>query len=159
MAAQFFVFDSIRVSIWFSPLAYIAFVALLPLSTRPVSVLLLGFLAGVFVDFFEGTAGVHTASTLASAYMRTWILRITIGRETAETEMAMPSIKLLGQAKFFRYAALLVFFHCLVFFTLEALTWTNFHWVLIRTGVSAFFTLFAVWTLSLLFTVKKYKRA
>jgi hypothetical protein len=159
VVAQLFVFDSIRVSMWFSPLAYIAFVALLPVATRPVAVLLLGFLTGVFIDFFEGTGGVHTAATLVTAYMRPWIMDLTLGRETVEVETAMPSTKLLGRAKFVRYAALLVGMHCLVYFSLEALTWTNYHWVLLRVAVSAVFTLLAVWMLSLLFTVKKHKRA
>ena len=59
---QFFVFDSIRVSIYFCPLAYIAFVALLPLNMKPVAMVLLGFATGVAVDFFEGTGGLHTAA-------------------------------------------------------------------------------------------------
>ncbi|MDR1671234.1 MAG: rod shape-determining protein MreD [Alistipes sp.] len=159
VVAQLFVFDSIRVSIWFSPLAYIAFVALLPIATRPVAVLLLGFLTGLFIDFFEGTGGVHTAAALVTAYMRPWIMAITLGRETVEVETAMPSIKLLGRAKFLRYTALLTLVHCLAFFSLEALTWENYYLVLVRVAVSAVFTLLSVWMLSMLFTVKKHKRS
>lgn len=157
--AQFFVFDSIRVSIYFCPLAYIAFVALLPLNMKPVAVLLLGFATGVLVDFFEGTGGAHTATALVSAYTRRWIMILTIGRETVEEEATMPSTKLLGRAKFLRYAALLAGIHCLVYFSLEALTWTNYHLVLVKTAVSGVFTLLAVWACSLLFTVKTQKRA
>jgi hypothetical protein len=158
VVAQLFVFDSIRVSTWFSPLPYIAFLVLLPVGMNPLGVLLLGFLSGAFIDFFEGTGGLHTSAVLVTAYMRPWIMGITLGRETVEVETAMPSTKLLGQAKFIRYTVLVVLVHCLVFFSLEALTWTNYHLVLMRVAVSAVFTLFAVWMLSLLFTVKKHKR-
>jgi membrane-associated HD superfamily phosphohydrolase len=155
--AQIFVFDSIRVSVYFSPLAYIAFVALLPVGARPVAVLLLGFATGLFVDFFEGTGGAHTAATLITAYLRRWMMILTMGRETVEEEKAMPSAKLLGGMKFLRYAALVAGFHCLVYFSLEALTWNNYGLVLVKSLVSGAFTLLAVWACSLLFTVKTPK--
>ncbi len=156
---QLFVFDSIRVSIYFSPLAYIAFVALLPVNMRSVAVLLLGFMLGATIDFFEGTGGAHTAAVLVTAYARRWIMILTLGRETVEQESAMPSAKLSGGGRFMRYAALLAGVHCLVYFSLEALTWTNYHLVLMKTLVSGVFTLGAVWMCSLLFTVKTQKRA
>ena len=156
---QLFVFDSVRVSIYFGPLAYIAFVALLPLNMRPIAVLVLGLVTGLFMDFFEGTAGAHTAATLFTAYARRWMLIATLGRDAVEEESAMPSAKLLGGAKFLRYAALVATLHCLVYFSLEALTWANYGLVLIKTAVSAVFTIAAVWACSLLFTVKTPKRA
>jgi hypothetical protein len=159
VVVQLFIFDSMRVSIYFNPLAYIAFVALLPLNMRPIAVLLLGFLTGVFIDFFEGTAGVHTAATLFTAYTRRWIAVVTLGSDTVEEEAAMPSTKLLGRAKFLRYAALVAVVHCLIFFSLEALTWHNYHLVLAKSAVSWVFTIAAIWSLSLLFTVKTQKRA
>ena len=158
IVAQLFVFDSMRVSIYFSPLAYIAFVALLPMNMKPLAVLLLGFMTGALVDLFEGTGGAHTAATLVTAYGRRWMMILTMGRDTVEEELAMPSIKLLGPWKFLRYATLLATVHCLVYFSLEALTLTNYHLVLIKTAVSAVFTLGAVWACSLLFTVKPSQR-
>ena len=158
VVAQLFLFDSVRVSIYFNPLAYIAFVALLPLNMRPVAVLLLGFATGVFVDFFEGTGGAHTAATLLTAYSRRWMMVITMGRDTVEEETAMPSTRLPGRAKFLRYIALLSGVHCLIFFSLEALTWDNYHLVLVKTAVSGLFTMLAVWIVSILFTGNRHKR-
>lgn len=154
VAVQLFVLDSIRVSIYFSPLAYIAFVALLPVGMRPVAVLLLGFATGVFIDLFEGTGGAHTVATLLTAYTRRWIMIATMGHETVDEETAMPSIRSLDTGRFMRYAALIVVFHCLAYFTLEALTFANYHLVLMKIAVSGVFTLLAVLAISLLFTVK-----
>jgi hypothetical protein len=159
VVAQLFVFDSMRVSVYFSPLAYIAFVALLPLSMRPIAVLLLGFATGIFIDFFEGTAGAHTVVSLFTAYTRRWMATVTLGRDTVEEETAMPSTKLLGGGKFLRYVALFTAVHCLAYFSLEALTWSNYHLVLLKTAVSGVFTVAAVWFLSLLFTINTQKRA
>ncbi len=159
VVAQLFVFDSMRVSIYFSPLPYIAFIALLPMNMRPVAVLMLGLFTGVCVDFFEGTGGAHTAATLFTAYARRWMMTVVLGRDAVEEEVAMPSTKLLGRAKFLRYAAFLSIAHCLVYFSIEALTWSNYHLVLIKSAVSGLFTLAAVWAVSLLFAVKTQKRA
>jgi hypothetical protein len=158
VVAQIFVFDSIRVSVYVSPPVYIAFVALLPIGVRPVAVLLLGFATGVFVDLFEGTAGAHTAATLLTAYSRRWMMAVTLGRDAVESETAMPSTKLLGAGKFLRYAVLLSIFHCVVYFSVEALTWTNYGLVLVKSLVSGVFTALAVWVCSMLFTVKTPKR-
>jgi amino acid transporter len=62
-------------------------------------------------------------------------------------------------AKFMRYMAIISLVHCLIYFSLEALTWSNYHLVLIKTAASGVFTLAAMWALSLLFTVKTQKRA
>jgi uncharacterized membrane protein YoaK (UPF0700 family) len=158
VVAQIFVFDSIRVSIYFCPLAYIAFVALLPIGMRPVAVLLLGFASGVVVDLFEGTAGAHTAATLVTAYLRRWMMTVTLGRDTVGSETAMPSTKLLGAARFVRYAALLSVVHCVVYFSIEALTWSNYGLVLLKSLASSVFTLLAVWACSMVFTVRTPKR-
>ncbi len=158
VVAQLFVFDSVKVSIYFSPLVYIAFVALLPVGMRPVAVLLLGFATGMFVDFFEGTGGAHTAATLLTAYSRRWMMIATLGRDTVDEDTGMPSIALLGGKRFMRYAALLTGVHCLAYFSLEALTWTNYNLVVVKSAVSGVFTLLAVWAVSLLFTVKSHKR-
>ncbi len=158
VVTQLFVLDSIRVSIYFSPLAYIAFVALLPVGMRPVAVLLLGFATGVFIDFFEGTGGAHTAATVLTAYSRRWMMIATLGRETVDEETAMPSTRSLGSGRFMRYAALVSGFHSVVFFSLEALSLANYLSVLLKSVVSGVFTLLSVLAISLLFTVKAHNK-
>lgn len=158
MALQFFVFDAIRVSVFFAPLVYVAFVALMPMRLGGFAMLMLGLGTGMFVDFFEGTMGAHTAATLFTAYSRRWMMTMTMGRDTVSEEVAMPSGAALGRAKFGRYVALLSVLHCLVFFALEALSWSNLYLVLIKTVVSGAFTFCGVMMCSLLFTSKNYRR-
>lgn len=155
---QLFVFDSMRLSIYFNPLPYIAFVLLLPMKAKPLAVLLLGFATGVFVDMFEGTAGLHTVVTLIAAYTRRYMMIVTLGRENVEEEGAMPSPKSVGVEKFARYISLAAFTHSLLFFCFEGLTWHNMPQVLLKTVVSGSVTLLAVWMTALLFTVKTRKR-
>lgn len=144
--------------IYFNPLAYIAFVILLPMNAKPVTVLMLGLLMGVFMDFFSGTAGLHTIVTLFTAYIRKFILMFTLGKESVE-EGGMPSVKSLGAAKFMRYASLIAGIHCLLYFTVESLSWNYYFVVLLKTAVSGTVTLLSVWLVSLLFTSRTRKKA
>ncbi len=96
--------------------------------------------------------------TLFTAWTRRPLMILTLGRETVEEEGAMPSPKSLGAKKFFRYAALAVGIHCLVYFGLEALTWVNYGLVIVKTVVSGVVTLGAVWAVSLLFTIKSRRK-
>jgi hypothetical protein len=153
---QLVIFDSMHPWIYFAPLAYVAFIVLLPLGTRPVSMLVLGLLTGIFVDFFEGTGGLHTAVTLFTAYIRRYEIMLTLGRDALDSD-AMPSVRLLGVGKFVRYSSLAVSVHCLLFFMLESLTWYNIHLVLLKTVVGAVVTMLAVWAVSMLFSTKKQK--
>ncbi len=155
---QLFLLDSMRLGVYFAPLAYVAFIVLLPVNTKPLAMLFLGFALGAFMDFFEGTAGLHTATTLLTAYLRRPEMTMILGKDVVGQENVMPSVKSLGGGKFFRFVALAVGVHCLVFFTLESLSWENYHLVLLKTAVSGVVTLFAVWAVSMLFTLRARRR-
>ncbi len=151
---QLMIFDSMHLWIYFAPLAYVAFIVLLPTGTKPIVMIAMGLLTGVFMDFFEGTGGLHTVATLFTAYIRRYVIVFTLGREVLE-EDAMPSVAMLGGGKFVRYSILLVLVHCLIFFVLESLTWQNMHLVLLKTAISSVVTWIAVWSVQMLFSTKK----
>lgn len=48
---QVFLFDNLSISIYLNPLVYVAFIALLPLDTPPIVLLLSGLAVGVTMDF------------------------------------------------------------------------------------------------------------
>ena len=148
---QLLLLDSLHIGPYFAPLAYVAFIVLLPLNTKPIAMLALGLATGVFMDFFEGTAGLHTAVTLFTAFTRRYALIFTLGRDAVEEDW-MPSFASLGVRKFIRYSAPVVAVHCLLFFAVETLSWSNFGWVLLKTAVSGTVTLLAVWAVALMFT-------
>ena len=67
---QVFLFDNLSISIYLNPLVYVAFIALLPLDTPPVVLLLSGLATGVTMDLAMGAAGVNTIATLLIAFAR-----------------------------------------------------------------------------------------
>ena len=55
---KLFLFDNLSISIYLNPLVYVAFIALLPLDTPPVVLLLSGLATGVTMDLAMGGGGV-----------------------------------------------------------------------------------------------------
>ena len=76
---QVFLFDNLSVSIYLNPLVYIAFLALLPLDTKPVALLGAGLLLGVVMDYAMGAAGINTIATLLIAFLRPALVNLLFG--------------------------------------------------------------------------------
>lgn len=157
VALQLFVFDSLNLGPYVNPLVYIVFIVLLPMKTLPVAVLGMGLALGVCMDAFTGTAGLHTIATLFTSYSRQFLLNVIVGKEYV-VEGGIPSVKSIGTGKFLRYASIVVFAQCIVFFTFEAMNWRYFYLVLLKIALSGAITLLFVWLISLLFTVKSRKK-
>ena len=96
---QVFLFDNLSISIYFNPLVYVAFVALLPLDAKPVVVLLAGLASGVAMDFAMGAAGINTIATVLVAFLRPTILGMLYGRDDVREE-GVPSPERLGTRVF-----------------------------------------------------------
>lgn len=157
VVTQLFLFDSVNLGPYINPLVYITFIVLLPMNTHPFAMLMMGFATGVFMDAFTGAAGLHTIATLFTSYTRPFILNIIVGKEYV-VEGGVPSVKSIGTVKFLRYASIVVFLQCIIFFTLEAMNWHYFYLVLLKIALSGGITLLFVWLTSLLFTARERKK-
>ena len=121
---QVFLFDNLSISVYFNPLVYIVFIALLPLETLPVAVLGAGLALGVTMDCVMGAAGSNTIATLLIAYLRpTLIVALTL-------------------------------IHHAVFFSLEALSWIHLPHTLLRIAVSSAVSVGFIWIIARIFTAK-----
>lgn len=137
---QAFVFNNLNLSVYIYPLVYAAFVMLLPIQTAHIAVLLLGLGAGIAMDAVSGTGGLHTIASLFTAFCRPLVLRLTIGREEAH-EGGIPNADGLGTGTFLRYSSVFVFLQCFVFFSFEGLSWSYFHFTLLRIVLSSVVTI------------------
>ncbi|WP_418991534.1 rod shape-determining protein MreD [Alistipes sp.] len=150
---QVFLFDNLTISIYLNPLVYVAFIALLPLDTPPVVVLLAGLAAGVAMDFAMGIAGVNTISTLLVAFMRGTLLSLLSRRDDLR-EGGVPSVARLGRRTFLIYLVVLIVLHHAVFFLLEALSWAHLTHTLLRIAASSAVSTAFVWIIARIFTAK-----
>lgn len=150
---QIFLFDNLSISLYLTPLVYVAFIALLPLDTPPVVVLGAGLAMGVTMDFAMGAAGINTIATLLIAFLRPWIVHLTFGRDDAR-EGGTPSPERMGRTAFLNYLLVLVLIHHTVFFSLESLSWAHALHTLLRIAMSGLLTVAAVWLVMRIFTAK-----
>ena len=83
-------------------LIFVAFIALLPLDTPPVVLLLSGLATGVTMDLAMGAAGVNTIATLLIAFARPTLLGLLYPRDDIR-EGGIPSTGRLGNRVFLNY--------------------------------------------------------
>ena len=147
---QVFVFNNLTVSVYLTPLVYVAFVVLLPMETPPAVTLLTGTLLGVAVDYFMGTAGINTMATAFIAFIRSGLLGLVVGKDLVH-DGGIPSPKRIGAGRYWRYAAILIGVHAILFFLLEAMTLRYMLHTLARIVLSGGVTLLLVRLVGLLF--------
>ncbi len=150
---QTFLFDNLTISVYFSPLVYIAFIALLPMQTQPIVMLLCGLLSGVTMDWAMGLEGINTSVTLLAAFSRRAVLNVACGKENVR-EGGVPTVWRMGNYSFLLYLVLFISLHHLSFFLLESLSWSLLPFVLIRFTVSTAVSVCIVWLSSQLFVSK-----
>ncbi len=95
---QVFLFSRIGVSVYIHPLAYVAFIILLPMEIAPLLLLTLGLLMGVTMDVFMGTAGINTIATLFVAFCRPTLLNLLAGKDEVK-DGGIPNVNRLGIKK------------------------------------------------------------
>lgn len=118
---------------------YITFILLLPLETGSVLLLLLSLVTGLIVDSFYDTAGIHAAACVFMGYLRPWVIRIITPRGGYEQNLKI-SLDHMGNEWFFSYSLILILFHHLTLFLIEASQWSLIPAALLKTVCSTIFT-------------------
>ena len=129
---------------------YIAFILFLPIQIPTVLLLLLGFTAGITIDTFQDTAGIHAGACVLLAYIRPYILRFLMPRDDYDAADTV-NMKVMGFRWFMVYALILIFMHHMVLFFLElgGLKLVGFTFLKILT--STFYTFVVLVIVQLLF--------
>lgn len=152
---QMFFVDTLDLGLFVNPLLYISLVILLPMNMAPVAVLFSGLGLGLIMDVATGMGGACTAATLLTAYSRSYLLDLIMGKEIA-ADGGMPSPDNPSTGKFLRYVAAATAIHCIAFFSLETMTLSFFHFTLLRILLSGAATFIGVIIVTMLFSRKKY---
>lgn len=153
LIVQVFLLDNLSISIYFAPMIYLAFLLLLPLDTSHFKLLLAGFATGWMMDYTMGTDGLNVIATLPIAFLRPWIIGFFYTREDPH-EGGVPSADRFGKVKFLRYIAVCVLLHHLLFFSFEALSWVHFARTLLRIVISSAASIYFIWLIARMFTLK-----
>ncbi len=113
-----------------SPYIYIIFLLDLPLNVKTPSLMLLAFLLGFTVDFFSNTIGLHTAACTLIGFLRNGYLKVLFSQ--LEFKHQQPSIIQFGLTGYLKYAVGMVALHHICLFMMEALSFNNFGFLLLR---------------------------
>ncbi|WP_026996516.1 hypothetical protein [Flectobacillus major] len=122
---------------------YIAAILLLPFETSRLQLVVLGFLAGVFVDIFYNTIGANAAAATLVAYLRPSVITL-LTPQRGYDERQVLTLRSMGFTWFLSYLGVLTFIHHLVLFMLEASDWGLFFHVLLKVAASMIFTNFVI---------------
>jgi rod shape-determining protein MreD len=133
-----------------TPLLYVYFVIMFPRNYPKWGVLLWSFAMGLCIDMFSNTPGMASASLTLIGALQPYLLELFLPRDAEENIKS--SATTLGWPKFSTFTIILVFIYCLVFFSIEALSF--FNWLLWLESVVGS----AVLTIALILTLDSLRK-
>lgn len=125
------------------PYVYVLFPILYHPDKNRYLFLILCFLLGWGIDWFEDTGGIHAFATLTIGLLNKPLIKLFSGVKFFEAEEFRFSDFNLGQ--WFFYTLLMVFIHHFLLFFFESFSFSNFSGVMMRTLYCSAFTLIFVY--------------
>lgn len=127
---QVLIFNKLNLFDSINPFIYVLFVLFFPYSINKNNFLLISFLFGLVLDFFDNTGGAHAVSCLVLAYTRPFIMKLSFG-----ISFEFQTIKIIDKITPERltYFASGILLHHLVFFSLEIFRLNLFFSILTKT--------------------------
>src|SRR5580704_5970719 len=101
LLAQALIFSNINFSTFVNPYVFPLFILLLPFETPRWLMMLIGFFAGLALDIFLGSTGMHAAACLLIGYLRPFLISIITPKGT-EFEIS-PNVYAQGLTWFIVY--------------------------------------------------------
>jgi hypothetical protein len=136
------------------PSLYFLFILWLPFGLSRFSLLLVGFVTGLILDYFKQTPGLHAAACVLIAYARPFIISILIPKDTAEFNYREPSPRAMGWAPYSVYILILTLLHHTDLTLLEWLQFGTFLDFIIKVLATTGISLLLIYTVELLFPRK-----
>ncbi|MDR1757934.1 MAG: rod shape-determining protein MreD [Bacteroidales bacterium] len=157
---QIFLCNHIHFFGFINPYIYIMAILLMPLTLSRYVQYLIAFSAGLVVDAFFMTYGVHASACLLVAFARPYLIDLLDSSRTIDdnTLLPMPEIKSFGWL--FGYTFILSFLHHLCTALLERFSFHSFVLTFIFSILNAIFTTAVILCVEyILFSRKKYRKS
>lgn len=152
---QVFILDKIpHLHRFIIPYIYYLYILWLPFSISRFGLLIIGFLAGLILDYFTMTPGLHTAACVLIAYARPFVINILIPKDTEEFNYSEPSPKGMGWAPYLLYAFVLTLLHHTYLTLLKLLEFGNILDFVIKVASTTAISMLLIITMELLFPRK-----
>ena len=136
------------------PYLYFLFVLWLPFSLSRIGLMITGFGAGLMLDYFTNTPGLHAAACALIAYVRPFLISILIPKDSSDFNFREPSPRAMGWAPYAVFVLVLTFLHHSYMLLLEYLHFGSFLDFILRVLTYTAISLLLIFTTELLFPRK-----
>jgi len=142
MLLQVLLFDQLQLWGACHPYIYILCLMMMPI-TLPHSVdMIIGAAAGLIMDIFCNSLGIHTASCILLMFIRPYLIGAIVNDKDRLNEQI--SSRAIGMEAMIKYVIILVIIHHLMVFSLAAWSWHHIGFVLLETIVSSIVTILVI---------------
>jgi rod shape-determining protein MreD len=138
MILQVLLFDQLQLLGVCHPYIYILCLMMMPITLPHSADMIIGAVAGLIMDIFCNSLGIHTASCILLMFIRPYLLGGIVNDKDRLNEQI--SLRTLGMEAMVKYVFILVFIHHLMVFILAAWSWSHIGFVLLETIVSGLVT-------------------
>lgn len=153
---QVLIFSNIRFSIFVNPYVFPLFILLLPFETPRWLLMIIGMGSGLLLDYFLGSTGMHAAACLFIGYARPFLINIITPKGT-EFEIS-PNLYAQGITWFTIYTTVTMFIYLTFYFLIEAGTFYNLFWLLLKILTSTIVSVIFIIILQFFFSARKKRR-
>lgn len=137
---QVIIFDNIYFGGYAHIFLYLIFILILPIEINRYLLMILGFLLGLSVDYFNNTLGLHAFATVTVSFLRPYILQAYAPRDGYDPE-EKPRIYNYGYVWFLKYALTILLIHNFVFYVIEVFRFYMVFNIILKTVASSVITL------------------
>ena len=142
MMLQVLLFDQLQLWGACHPYIYVLCLLMMPITLPHSADMIIGAAAGLVMDIFCNSIGIHMASCTLVMFIRRYLIGVIINDKDRLNEQI--SLHSIGMEALIKYVVILVPIHHLTVFALAAWSWQHMGFVLIETAVSSLITILII---------------
>lgn len=139
MMLQVLLFDQLQLWGACHPYIYVLCLMMMPITLPHSAAMVIGAAAGLVMDAFCNSLGIHTAACIALMFVRPYLIGLIVNDKDRLNEQI--SLRTIGMEALVKYTVILVLLHHLIVFSLAAWSWAHIGFVLLETLVSGAITI------------------
>ena len=138
MLLQVFLFDQLQFFGLCHPYIYVLCLLMMPITLRSSADMCIGAFAGLVMDMFSNSLGIHMAACVLIMFLRRYLLGFLVNEHDRLNEQI--SLRAVGMIALLEYTVILVLLHHGLIFLLSAWSWHYIGTVILETLISSIVT-------------------
>ena len=142
MILQVLLFDQLQLLGACHPYIYVLCLLMMPITVPHSLSMLLGAAAGIIMDIFCNSLGVHTAACILVMFIRPYLIGAIVSDKDRLNEQI--NLHTIGMEALVKYVVIMVLIHHLTIFLLAAWSWHHIGFLALDTIVSSTVTILII---------------